>query len=200
MEGDAEDRWAALANWHRPTVEEPLRYRENWLRDRLAAVRWPLPHEHKSPGQDRVIHRRRRRLVKWVNEVYEAGELPIHVAYFMIASTIEHIQEARFEVVLASDYRVRQDAWALEHGYNLSEDPWGWEELRDEPEWAIFEVEWERLRQETWEATFREHADPHMAQLAIDDLEQHDRYREYGRQRLFGDLPSMDRLLGLDDG
>jgi hypothetical protein len=185
LASDAGDRWRELEDWAPPAQAGPLYYSVHWLLDRLASVWWPQPEDRDAIT---ISQRRRRRLMAWANRADEAGELPLDLAYFMLAATIESYHDASFDAVLDAEYRPGQDAWALERGFDLNEDPLGWEELRDEPEWNDFEAEWERLRRRNWVATFSELADPHMARLAIEDLERFDRYREHGRLRLFGPL------------
>jgi len=193
MAGDGSDRWQALEGWSAPTQEEPLHYSIDWLVDRIRAIQWPQPEDYGPPGKPSFSHRRRRRLIDWANRADEAGELPPDLAFFMLAAAIESVHDATFELVLQTEFRPQQDAWALEHGYDLNKDPLGWEELRDKPEWDVFEVQWHRLKQRNWAATFSELADPHMARLAIEDLERFDRYREFGRRRLLGELPDSFR-------
>jgi len=181
-------RWSALEGWQQPAEGIHVPFGEDWLVERLEAIRWPQLHEHDSAGHDRLILRRRLRLLKWIADEFESGSLPVHVAFVMTAFVIEQLHEARFESAFAADLKLRQNAWALEHCHDLQVDWYGWELLRDTPGWDEFEAEWHQLRQATYEDTFREYADPHLCRLAIEDPDRFGRYREVGRAALFGPL------------
>ena len=136
--------------------------------------------------------------VRLYQQIRDAGVLPDDAAFFLIAWAVESIAEDRVQELYSSQYAVRFEQLAEEHG--LDEDMLAVMEQDELPEdYRSLQLEFAQAVDSLAVATFQAFGEHKMAALYKTDAEEFDRRYDEGYAHFFGEEEGLAEDLDVNE-